>query len=60
MLAPVPFVQQLLREGEGVGIALGIETRAGIAVPVPGAADAGAGLKHPGAQAELAEAIKLV
>src|SRR5882757_2069773 len=46
VLGPVPFLQQLLGEGEAVGIALRIEARAGIAVPVPGAADAGAGLEY--------------
>src|SRR5205085_2625051 len=60
MLGPFPFVQQLLREGKAVGVALGIEARTGIAVPVPGAADIGAGLEHADAQAELAQPVKLV
>ncbi|MBA7638652.1 hypothetical protein ES703_46308 [subsurface metagenome] len=38
-LLPVPFVEQFLRERKAVGVALGIEAAAGIAVPVPGAAD---------------------
>src|SRR5215475_14807279 len=60
MLGPVPFVEQFLREGEAVGIALRIEARAGVAVPVPGAADTGAGLEHAHPEAELAQAMKLV
>ena len=46
MLGPVPFLQQFLGERVAVGITFGVETCAGIAVPVPGAADAGAGLQH--------------
>jgi hypothetical protein len=42
-LLPMPFVEQFLRKRIAVGIALGIETRAGITVPVPGAANANAG-----------------
>src|SRR5438067_13380736 len=60
MLGPVPFVEQLLREGVAVGIALRIEARAGIAVPVPRAADAGAGLEHPHLKTELAQLVELV
>ena len=44
------------RMGEKARIALRIEARTGIAVPVPGAADAGAGLPH----AQLAQPIELV
>ena len=47
MLRPVPFVQQFLRKRIAVGVALGVEARAGISIPVPSAADAGAGLEHP-------------
>ncbi len=60
MLRPVPFLQQLLGEGVLVGVALGIEARAGIAVPVPGAADTRAGLEHAHAHAELPQAVELV
>src|SRR5262249_1098440 len=59
MLGPFPFIEQLLRERKAVGIALGIEARAGITIPVPGAADIGAGLEHAHAQAELAQAAEL-
>jgi hypothetical protein len=60
VLGPFPFLQQFLREGIAIGIAFGIETRAGIAIPVPGAADIGAGLEHADAQAELAQPVELV
>ena len=60
MLGPVPLVQQLLREGEAVGIALGVEARPRIPVPVPCAADARAGLEHPYPHPELAQAMELV
>ena len=48
MLRPVPFLQKLLRKRVAVGIALRIEARAGIAVPVPGAADIGRRPRTPG------------
>src|SRR5262249_4391400 len=43
-----------------VGIALRIEPRAGIAVPVPGPAHAGARFEHMGLEPELAQAMELV
>src|SRR5207245_6651446 len=55
VLLPVPFRQQFRRKRVAVRPALGIEAGAGIAVPVPGAADAGAGLEKPHLEAELAE-----
>ena len=58
MLLPVPFLQQFLGERVAVGPAFGIEAGAGIAVPVPGAADIGAGLEHPRRHAEFAQAIE--
>ena len=60
MLGPVPVVEQLLAEGIAVGIALRIEACAGIAVPVPGAADAGARLEHADAQIALPQPVELV
>src|SRR5690242_5858461 len=60
MLRPFPLLEQLLGEGVAVGTALGIEARAGIAIPVPGAADLGAGLEHAYLQAHLAQAVELV
>ena len=60
VLLPVPFFQQFLRKGVAVGPALGIEAGAGIAVPVPGAADAGAGFEHPHLEAEFSQLVELV
>ena len=57
---PIPFVQQFLRKGIAVGPAFGIEAGAGIAVPVPGAADAGAGLEHAHLEPEFAQPVELV
>ena len=44
VLLPLPLVEELLREEVAVGVALGVEPGAGVAVPEPGAADAAAGL----------------
>ena len=60
MLGPLPFLQQLLGERIAVGPALRIEARAGIAVPVPGAADIGAGLEDFCAEPEPAQPVELV
>ena len=60
MLAPVPFLQQLVGEGEAVGPALGVEARSWIAVPVPGAADAVAGFEDVHRKSELAQPVELV
>src|SRR5262249_4128226 len=60
VLLPVQSLQQLLRKGVAVGPALRIKAGAGIAVPVPSAADAGAGFEHPRLQTELAQFVELV
>jgi hypothetical protein len=60
VLRPFPFLQQLLRKRVTVGIALGIEARAGIAIPVPGAADVGPSLEHPHAKTLFAQPVELV
>jgi hypothetical protein len=52
-LGPVPFLQQVLVEGVAVNVAVGIAARAGIAIPVPGAADAIAGLEYGGTHIKL-------
>lgn len=44
MLAPVPLLENLIGKGVGVGIALRVETVAGIAVSVPSTANAATGL----------------
>ena len=60
-LGPFPLAHQLGREGVPVDVAFGIAARAGIAVPVPGAADAAAGFQHLHRQAEtVAQAEQLV
>lgn len=46
-LGPVPLLLQLLIELIGVFHALDVATRARVAIPEPGAADAAAGLEHP-------------
>src|SRR6185437_9667177 len=60
VLLPVPLVEQLLRERIAVGPAFGIEARAGIAVPIPGAADRRTGFEGAHPQTELAQLVKLV
>ena len=60
VFGPVPFLQQLLGKRVAVGPAFGIEARARVAVPVPGAADIGAVLEHQRLQAEFAQLVELV
>ena len=60
VLLPLPLVEQLLREQVRVRVALGVEPRAGVAVPVPGAADAAAGLEQLHREAGFARAVQLV
>ena len=52
-LRPLPFLQQLLVPGETINIGIRVATSARIPVPVPGAADGAARLKHPHLQAQL-------
>src|SRR5690242_14471305 len=59
-LSPAPLLEQLLRKGIGVGIAFRIEPGAWIAVPVPGAADAAAGLEYPRPHPQLAQFVELI
>jgi hypothetical protein len=60
VLGPVPLVEQLLAERVAVGVALGVEAAAGVAVPVPGAPDAGARLEHADLLPHLAQPVELV
>ena len=60
MLLPVPFVEQFLRKGISVRPTFGVKPGAGITVPVPGTADAGASLEHPRRQAKFAQAVELI
>ena len=59
-LAPFPFLLQLGRELVGILDAFHVAARAGIAVPVPGAADALAGLEHTRRKALLAKPVQHV
>ena len=59
-LAPVPLVQQILGEPILVDVSLRIDARAGVAVPVPGAADAGASLEHLHLQALIAQLMQRI
>ena len=52
-LGPIPFLQQVLVERVTVDVAIGVAACAGIAIPVPRAADAVAGLEHRDVQVEL-------
>ena len=52
-LLPVPLLEQVVGERVPIGDALRIEAGPRIAVPVPGAADVGAGLDHGGPDAQL-------
>src|SRR5262249_45445241 len=57
-LRPVPFLIQLLRKGKRVLHAFDVATRAGIAIPVPGATDAAPGLKNARREAEPAQSMQ--
>jgi hypothetical protein len=60
VLAPLPLVEELLREQVGVGVALRVEARPGVAVPVPGAADAVTGLEQQCGEAGVTRPVELV
>jgi len=60
MFLPVPFLQNFGRERVAVTPAFRIETRAGVAVPIPGATKAGAVFEDAHRHAELAQAIELI
>src|ERR1700730_4255991 len=59
-LAPLPVLLQLLREAERILHALDIAAGAGIAIPVPGAADAAPRLEGAHVKTELAQAMQQV
>src|SRR3984893_5249465 len=59
-LAPLPVPLQFLREAERILHALDVATGAGIAVPVPGAANTATGLKGAHGKTELAEAMQQI
>src|SRR3546814_6346139 len=60
VLLPLPLVEQLAREEVAVAVALRVEAGARVAVPVPGAPDAAAGLDQRGGEALLEGAVELV
>ena len=60
VLLPLPVVEQLLREQVAVGVALGVEPGARVAVPEPRAPDAATGLEQPHREARLAGPVQLV
>ena len=59
-LRPAPFLLELVAEGVRVVHALDVAAGAGIAVPIPGAADAAARFEDPRGQAEAAQAVEHV
>ena len=60
VLRPLPLVEQLLREQVAVAVALGVEARTRVAVPVPGASDTPAGLEQMHREADLTGSVQLV
>ena len=60
VLLPLPLVEELLREQVGVGVALGVEPRARVAVPVPRTADAAAGFDELRGETGFPRAVQLV
>ena len=58
--APLPLLEEFVGERVPVRVALGVEPRAGIAVPVPRTADVAAGLEAADRQAELTQPVELV
>jgi hypothetical protein len=59
-LLPLPLLEQLPGEHVAVGVALGVEPGAGVAVPVPGPADAAACLEQRDGEAGLPRPVELV
>ena len=57
---PIPLVEQLLGERVAVGPAFGAEACARVAVPIPCATDAAAGLECSNPTAKLAQFIELI
>src|SRR5262249_19747278 len=60
VLLPLPFVEEILREEVAVRVALGVEPRAGIAVPVPRAPDAAAGFEQLHREARFTRSVQLI
>ena len=60
VLLPLPLVEELLGEEVAVGVALRVEAGTGVAVPVPGAADAVAGLEQQRGEPGVEGPVELV
>src|SRR5258708_37266527 len=59
-LRPMPFLLQLVRKGIRILHAFDVAATPWIAVPVPGAANAGAGFEYPHFEAEFTQSINRV
>ena len=59
-LAPAPSLVELFREEILVDVGLGVEARAGIAVPVPSSADVRCAVTRPDLQSLVPEQVQLV
>jgi hypothetical protein len=59
-LGPVPFLLEVRELGEHVLDALDVDASAGVAVPVPGAADCVAPFEHLHLEAGLAQLVQRV
>src|SRR5262249_29404153 len=60
LLLPMPFMQELAREGVTVGVAFRIEAAAGIAVPIPGTAEIGRAFQDDRLDPEIDQPLDLV
>src|SRR3546814_6359479 len=60
MLGPVPFGEELWREGVGVGIAFRVEPGSGITIPPPDADDIGASFQQQHAHLALQKPVKRI
>src|SRR3546814_3344647 len=60
MLGPVPYGEELWREGVGVGIAFRVEPGSGITIPPPDAADIGASFQQQHAHLALQQPVKRI
>jgi hypothetical protein len=57
LFGPLPRLLEFGGEGVGVGEAVYVAASAGVSIPVPGAADAIAGLEHPRGQPEFTQPV---
>jgi hypothetical protein len=57
---PMPLLKQFARERIAIGVALGIETATGVAIPVPGSAEIVGGVEHRCVDPDINQALDLV